>query len=314
MSYGLPTRAALRPDGLYLELRDIAANQLGDPFMQETVRRVAASRSILEIPSADVGAMAADMAPVGLIFHVARCGSTLASQLLKLSGRAVVYAEPPPMNELIVPPRTEERSKIVGALRSLGAAFARHARGRYVLKLSSWNVLFCDIIAEAFPSTPWALCVRDPVEVCVSIIESRPGWLRDAGAPAHVFRPVIDPLNEAPTFEDYVAQMYGAFCRAAANLDLARGLLLRYETLPDAIWTRLAPHFDLLVDDALQRRMAEASRVYSKAPLGRTTAFVPDDATKRRAASLALLRAIDARARPALDALTARFSPRQIVG
>jgi hypothetical protein len=97
----LPARAALRPDGLYLALRDIAAAELRDAFMQETVVRVPASESIVRIARADIGKVAANTAPAGLVFHVARCGSTLISQLLKQQENLVVYAEPLPVNELL---------------------------------------------------------------------------------------------------------------------------------------------------------------------------------------------------------------------
>jgi len=41
----LPARAVLRPDGLYLALRDIGPEELRDAFMQETVVRVPAAES-----------------------------------------------------------------------------------------------------------------------------------------------------------------------------------------------------------------------------------------------------------------------------
>ncbi len=40
----------------------------------------------------------------GIVFHVSRCGSTLVSQLLKQHVGVVVYAEPLPVNEILLPP------------------------------------------------------------------------------------------------------------------------------------------------------------------------------------------------------------------
>ena len=104
-------------------------------------------------------------------------GSTLISQSLKHLDNLVVYAEPQPVNEILVPPHRWPRADLVAALRTLGDAFARHAGRPYVLKLSSWNTLFCDIITEAFPETNWVLNLRDPVEVGVSLQRQPPGWL-----------------------------------------------------------------------------------------------------------------------------------------
>ena len=119
--------------------------------MQETVARVPAQERIVHVARDGVGWAPRDTAPVGIIFHVARCGSTLISQSLKRLDDLVVYAEPQPVNEILAPPHKWPRADLVAALRTLGGAFARHARGPYVLKLSSWNTLYCDIVAEAFP-------------------------------------------------------------------------------------------------------------------------------------------------------------------
>src|SRR5688500_13001934 len=151
----LPARAALHPTGLYFALRDIRPAELQDPFMQETIARLPARESVVQIARGDVGKGVAGTAPPGIVFHVARCGSTLVSQLLKLHVGLVVYAEPLPVNEILLPPHKWPRPELVAALRSLCRAFARHARKPHVLKLTSWNRLFCDLVTEVFPATPW---------------------------------------------------------------------------------------------------------------------------------------------------------------
>ena len=292
-------------------------SNLQDPFLQETVQRVSARQAIIQIPRADLGKVAPATAPAGLIFHVARCGSTLASQILKHHQRIVVYSEPLPVNEILVPPHKWDRTELAGALRSLGAVFARHAGKPYVLKLSSWNTLFCDIVVEAFPSTPWALCIRDPVEVCVSLLQQRPGWLRDAGS-SQLFADVVDPARAARTPEDYVALLYAAFCRAASKLETGRGKLISYEALPDAVWDTMGPHFGLSIGGQLQQRMAAVARTYSKSPVGKAAEFVPDDVKKRAAASPELLRAVDELARPGIgapdSAVSQRLGATRIIG
>jgi hypothetical protein len=304
---GLPTRAALGATGLHLELREIAPNELRDAFMQETIKRVPARNVRIEIAQKDVGVGSVETAPAGLIFHVARCGSTLASQLLKLHEQVIVYSEPQPFNELLAPPHRGARADLISALRSLGAAFARHAGRRYVLKLTSWNTLYCDLLADAFPSTPWVLCIRDPVEVCVSLLEHRPGWLSDGTPAQRLFAPVIDPNRSSRTAEEYGARAYAGFAEAALRLEPRRGKLVRYEALPDAVWRTLAPHFDISVDEGLRDRMREASRIHAKSPLGKAAAFVPDAERKRAAATPPLRDAIETIARPAFERLLSRF-------
>lgn len=304
---GLPTRAALGPTGLHLVLRDIPPSELRDPFMQETITRVPSQQAIVEIPRGELDKAPPGSAPAGLIFHVARCGSTLASQLLKLHKEIVVYSEPQPMNELLIPPHAAARSELIKALRALGSAFARHAGRPYVLKLTSWNTIFCDVIAEAFPTTPWALCIRDPLEVCVSLLGHQPGWLHAAGPGRQLFTGAVDPKNSSRSDEEYIARAYAAFCNAASRLDTGRGKLIRYERLPQTVWQSLTPHFGLSADEQLQQRMLETSRQHAKAPLGVAAAFVPDAERKRAAASSELRAAVEVIARPALDRVIAGF-------
>ncbi len=303
---GLPVRAALHPTGLYLMLRDIAPRELHDPFMQQTVVRIASPDRVVHVPRSDLGKAAPGSAPAGIIFHVSRCGSTLLSQLLKQHENLVVYGEPLPVSEILLPPHTWPRHDLVGALRSLGAAFAAHARGPYVLKLTSWNTLFCDMLAEAFPTSPWVFNYRDPVEVGVSLLKEPAGWFAKDSEPYHRLVRVIDPLGVSRSSEEDIARLYGAFCTAALRLNAGQGKLVSYADLPAAAWDIVAPHFSLALDDAQKERMAEAARTYSKAPRGEAAIFESDTEAKQSAASPALRRAIDTYARPALDALQAR--------
>lgn len=300
---GLPVRAALHPTGLYLALRQIAPEELQDAFMQETVARLSAPEAVVQIAKDDVGKAAEGAAPAGLIFHVSRCGSTLISQSLKKLDNLAVYAEPLPVNELLAPPHKGSRADIVAALRSLGSAFARHARGPYVLKLSSWNTLYCDVLTEAFPTSPWILSLRDPVEVCVSLLAHQPGWFRTTNDASRALARAIDPVGASISQEDFVARVYGAFCDRASRLDHKRGKLVHYENLPAAIWGHVAPHFALPVDAAHKGAIAASAHTHAKAPVGKPTAFVSDAASKQAAASLELRRAVDALARPALEHL-----------
>jgi hypothetical protein len=292
-----------------LALRDIRTAELQDPFIQETIARVPARESVVQIARKDVGKGAAGSSPAGIVFHVASCGSTLVSQLLKQHVGLVVYAEPMPVNEILLPPHKWPRTEIVAALRSLGAAFARHARKPYVLKLTSWNTLFCDVVAEAFPDSPWVLCLRDPVEVGVSLLQQPAGWVWDGAAPVAPFAKYIDPDGQARSREEYVARLFAAFCTAAGRLDPARGRLVDYSTLPAAVWERVAPHFSQTVDGAVQARMQAAAAMNSRAPIGRPEKFAGDARSRQAAAGEALRHAIGENARPALQRLQARHAP-----
>jgi hypothetical protein len=299
----LPIRAALRPSGLFVALREVAAAQLSDPFMQQTVARVSAPDAVIEIPNAELGHLQSQRAPAGLVFHIARCGSTLVSQLLKQHENLVVYSEPLPINDILVPPHIQERARMVAALRSLAGLFARHASAPFVIKLSSWNTLFCDIVTAAFPETPWVLCVRDLLEVAVSLRNQPPGWLRADSDPGNLFAATIDPEGESPSVDDYTARLLAALSKAASGLDPKRGRVISYERLPAPVWEVVAPHFGLHLAPRTIERMTDAARLYAKSPIGNAVDFTPDGERKRAAASLELRRAIDLIAQPELERL-----------
>jgi len=300
---GLPVRAGLHPTGLYIALRNIGPENLQDAFMQETITRVSASETVVHVARDELGIAAPDNAPAGIIFHVARCGSTLISQSLKKLDNLVVYAEPQAVNEILAPPHRWPRADLVAAIRALGGAFARHAGRPYVLKLSSWNSLFCDIVAEAFPETNWVLTLRDPVEVGVSLLRQPPGWLGGSTEASRSLIEIMAPENRPMSPEERVARAYGAFCAAAARLDPSRGRLVDYETLPTAVWDTVAPHFSLPVDARQRAEIEQGARVNAKAPLGSSGEYAPDAATKQSTASLELRGAIDRFARPHLERL-----------
>lgn len=298
-------RAALHDTGLYLALQAITPDELRDPFMQQTVNRLRMPDTLVQVARETIGKADPRTAPAGIVFHVGRCGSTLISQSLKQHGDVVVYSEPLSFNELLS--LSAPRAEIIAALRSLGEAFAVHAGKRYVLKLSSWSTLFCDVVAEAFPETPWAFSIRDPLEVGEAILRTPPPWFLGGTAPAAHITRAIDPAGAAQTPEVFFAMMYGAFCDAILRLDCARGALIRHEHLPQAITDTLAAHFGLPLDEARKAHMIASASQYAKAPLGRETAFIDDSAAKRAAASPELREAVERHAAPSLKRLLEAF-------
>ena len=296
---GLPVGAALHDTGLYLMLRQIGRGDLVDPFLFETVHRLPGPDTYLHIPRHELGVAPRGTEPAGLIFHISR--SALLSQLLKQRDGLTVYSEPQAFNEILVPPHSWPRPALVAALRSLGAALARHAGGPYVVKFSSWNTLFCDLLAEAFPAAPWVFSHRDPLEVAASLARTPPGWFKNEEG--RRLAAIVDPAGAAAASpEAYAACTIGALCQAGTRLDPRRGKLIAYDDLPSAAWDVMAPHFGLTPGTAAKARMAAAAQLNAKAP---ATAFVPDAAAKRAAASPALRQAVDLFARPALARLRA---------
>jgi hypothetical protein len=164
------------------------------------------------------------------------------------------------------------------------------------------------VVAEAFPDSPWVLCLREPVEVGVSLLQRPAGWIWEGGEPAPPFRRLVDPDGSAQSREEYVARLYAAFCDAAGRLDPGRGRLVDYASLPAEAWETVAPQFSQAVDTTLRARMQAAAAMNAKAPISQPEEFSADAADKQAAASVALCRAMEELARPALLRLQSRHA------
>ncbi|MGJ4929374.1 hypothetical protein ACQR1I_24290 [Bradyrhizobium sp. HKCCYLS2038] len=248
------------------------------------------------------------IAPRGIIYHVSKCGSTLVSQLLKRCGGVAVYSQPPAINDLLLPPHPGTPDDMIALLRALGARLSRHAGGSYVLKLESWNVLFCDLIQRAFPQTPWVFCIRDPVDVAVSVMEDPDPvvWYRLRGCRDNPFMDLLGITPDASSCPGhYIALIYAAFCRAILQLDPSRGSIIAYDTMPRSIWTVAAPAFGIALTPQQRAMLQQAAAFYSKEAPGSQRRFVSDSLDKRARAAIELRAVIERWARPAYEEVLA---------
>jgi hypothetical protein len=247
-----------------------------EPFFDETIR--AAMRepftalSRVEMPL-DAAERMKPMAPSGFIYHISRCGSTLAAQMLHTLCGARVISEPGPFDEVIqagleLPQLTRQQHAqwLRWVASALGQRRTTDADARYFIKLDSWHIHDLPLIHEAFPETPWVFLHRDPEQVLASQSRS-PGMQAAPGA--------MDPRALRLTFEDITKLdreqwsrrvITGFLAAAEAFRGDPQGLFVDYSELPDAMWNRVAPHFGLSLSGDDIARMREVARYDSKNP------------------------------------------------
>jgi hypothetical protein len=270
---------------IVVEWLHFAGLPLTDPFFEETWRKVRTlpfNRLMrCATPLSAIDAFADAPPPDGLIFHMSRCGSTLAGQMLGAAPGHIVVAEPPALDTVVqlvgrgtLPPAT---------IRAMAGALTRdrdgQARHRF-LKLDAWHCFVLPLLRGVWSDTPWTFLYRDPVEVLVSQ-QRRPGM--------HM-RPGVLPLDaygvDASSITgDYAAGILGRICSDALEAVDADCLLINYDQLPGALVDRILPHFGVEPDAAALDSIVAAGGRYSKAP-GR--AFTGDSETKQHEASPAL--------------------------
>jgi Aspartyl/Asparaginyl beta-hydroxylase len=195
--------------------------------------------------------------PAGFIFHMSRCGSTLLAQMLAALPQNTVISEAPMIDDAIRTGRPDWLCFVISAL----------CAGPTFVKLDAWHIHSLPLIRAAFPRTPWVFLYRDPVEAMVSQLR-RPGRPALPGAldPAVLgLRPEdITRLRR----EEWCAQVLAGFCESAAKFrDDPNGLFIDYRELPDAVWTRLGPHFGVSFSDDEVAVMRAAATRDAKEPL-----------------------------------------------
>ncbi|KQY92588.1 aspartyl beta-hydroxylase [Caulobacter sp. Root1455] len=222
--------------------------------------------------------------PAGLIFHMSRCGSTLAARMLAASPANVVLSEAAPLDAVVRRADLDDDAK-VAQLRAMVAALgqARNGESRLFLKLDCWHSLDLPLFRRAFPDTPWVFLYRDPVEVLVSHTRRRGIQMTPSLVPPATFG--IDLPDGVPN-DDYCARVLAAVCAGAARHHPAGGgRLVNYRQLPEALFTEILPHFGIAVSETEAQAMRAAALRDAKAP---EQAFAPDGQDKQQAATPAL--------------------------
>jgi hypothetical protein len=295
-----PIRFDLSGAAPVVDWADLSEERFVEPFFDQTVARWASGPRARPLIRTGLEALVAldnepSLEPAGMIFHLSRCGSTLVSRLLGTLPGTVVLAEPSPLNALLgLNPGRVEAATLVRLVRLLVRALGRRRHGderHLVLKCTSWNIRRREILAAAFPETPWVWVQRDPAHVLASLLATPPGWLGLGVTPprsAGLFG--LDPAAvPARARVEFAARALGAMLEAAAT-DPAGRLSIDYADLPGAVWQRVAPHFGLEADSAAIERMIEESRFYSKDPSPRV---FDGDASERRLMTDAMCKAAE---------------------
>jgi hypothetical protein len=270
---------------------------LAQPFNQAFRQRMSVDRFVAEAAGREAHT------PRGLIFHMSRCGSTLVSQMLAALPRSTVVSEAPAIDDALQLQSAPGLSQpYAGLLPALASALGRPRLGEprdLFIKLDSWHAMALPRFRRAFPSTPWVFLYRDPLEVMVS--QQRQAGLQ--AVPGVLAAHIVGFESEGMAGDDYCARVLSRACEAAADQCGADGgLLVNYDELPDAVLTRILPHFGVAFDAADRAAMLAAAGRDAKAP---DAAFRPDGEAKRREATPRLVELVERRMTPAYRRLEA---------
>jgi hypothetical protein len=227
--------------------------------------------------------------PDGFIFHVSRCGSTLVSQMLAALPQHLVISEAGALDAVVRAPQLHPGMSeqlhlqwlrwMIGALGQPRAG----SESAYFIKFDALHTMALPLLVRAFPDVPRLFLYRDPVEVLASHLRE-PGFHVLAGADPYLSGIDYSDVMEHP--ENFGARVLARLCGAALQQAAdSRMLLLNYRQLPQAVWSKVAPHFGVACSADGREAMAEAARFDAKV---QGVEFVADAEAKQRTASASL--------------------------
>jgi len=212
----------------------------------------------------DLDPALASLPLTGLVFHASRCGSTLLSQAAAASERCLSLSEPGVFDQAV-------RHEHPGLSRALYAALAQPRRGTEsgaVIKSEAGAARHARVLRGAFPSTPWLVMIRDPVEILVSQV-AVPGsvMLADSGT---------EDLSVEERCGRVLGQILGDLLAAAVD---PLAMVIDYRDLDEPGLARALRHVGVELD---AETLTTVSRRDAKNPVAD---FDVDAVAKQRAAT-----------------------------
>jgi gluconate kinase len=293
----IPIRVFLRGNEARVDWCHFGRKRFDRPFFKDSVdealrlpfnqafRRETSIDALAEWNAASPG-----IAPTAFLHHASRCGSTLLARMLAALDSHVVMSEPPMVDAVLgarrMSPGVTEDMQVLW-LRGLVSALAqpRNGESAFFVKLDAWHILDLALLRKAFPRTPWLYLYRDPVEIAVSQMRQRGGFMiPGVFGPGMMLFGAEQSMAMAP--EEFVVRVLGRMLEAgAAGCAADGGIPIHYSELPQAAWTRLRDVLGIDRSDRTLEALQSAARWDAKNP---HFEFVNDSTRKQREASASM--------------------------
>ena len=258
--------------GPWVEWCDLRGIVPDEPFFEQTVNRALSDpdrrASLRRTPLASLAAEVAgsDRDPSGFVFHMSRCGSTLAGRLLRATSTTLVVSEPEPLDALMrldagasPTERTARLRAMVAALRRTGAPDHTH----FVVKVDAWAIFHLDAIRSAFPDVPWVFLFREPQDVVASQVRRPGSHMVPGAAPDGISVDEALSMGRERATASVLARIMG---EALEHADDALGRFVSYAELPGAVADVIAPWFGIDVPAATREAMNDLAQWDSRTP------------------------------------------------
>jgi hypothetical protein len=276
--------------------------RLVEPFYSQSVARLRESDNPaleIETPIESLvreGDRNMGLLPIGFIFHISRCGSTLICNALKTLEGAQVITEARPITRLFMPcqpadgasadsQRDEERAQLASSLFNVFSCYRTGHAEPIIVKFTSQNSICLSTIRRLWPNVPCLFVIRDPIAVMVSNLKDG-GLSRFTQSPKLAYEmsgtSTSVPLSDI-SVEEFCARVLSRYFNAALGEIGPNVRIIDYDDItPQRIYD-IARFFQL--DPAFnQGRLDGVFKHYSKDAVGSRT-FYCDRIEKSEAAN-----------------------------
>lgn len=267
----LPSWLSITAQGARLDWIYAGGESFTAPFADQDFARLAAHPLNQLLPAisdpGELGSLPGPGRPIdGMIFHISRCGSTLASRMLAQVPDILVLSEPQAVaavlsahTQIRIDPKVQQ-AWLNGVL---GAYVRAAGTRRLVIKLDVDSLFDHARLKAISPATPSVVLHRDPLEVLVA---------QTGGS--------SEPRQGLPPAEE-VARWLAALCVTGSKAVAAGARPVAYADLVEAVLDPARPFLDLRIAHADKARMAAVATQDAKSP-GKT--FTPDGPARQAAA------------------------------
>lgn len=274
----LPVGFSLQDLQLSVKWMDFAGRDLAEPFFNQSVRIIEEAglpESIGISPYESLLEEAAKLpivSPKAIILHVSRCGSTLATNVLRQGKRCFALSEAGVINGLLrrkifdsIPePNGSHEDLRQRLLQSVLALYAGHYGENAIIKCHTEAILRIPRIRSVWPTTPILILIRNPIEVMVSNLVRPADWLQAMMEPQNSILGWTRLDIQRMTIEEYCARCIGGFCEKALDALDANCWVLDYESLTSENLYKFAQLAGIQLPDLSSPEMSAVLRTYSK--------------------------------------------------
>jgi hypothetical protein len=317
----LPVNFTFNPSLVSVRWLEFGTKRLLDPFWNQTVRSLKLTKPPARERVTDLSAIyeaTVNLPPVnpsGIIFHVSRCGSTFLSNALGTGERVTVLSEARPIGMLFNPRAFAQspfpmerwaavRRDLVSAVLSIYGHSEHKCDPKVVIKCHAASLLQIDLIRSIWPSVPFVILIRDPIEVIVSNLATPGGWVKSRHRSLDRRTPFGWTASEAQLMstEEYCARGIARFCDTArSNMD-RKCMVIDYMNLNLTTIGKVADFFNIRIAPSDSSDLRNIITMYAKDPT-RKRPFENDHERKQCEATVLVRAAVKQWAQESYEAI-----------